>query len=229
MFDERSEQYLKTIGQMEEEGEQATTSSLARSLGVSMPSVTEMLQRLSAKGLVRHRRRGPVRLTKEGQRLASSLIRRHRLWEAFLVRFLGFSWDEVHEEACRLEHATSTGLEERLSSFLRDLDTCPHGHAIPVRAELHRAEPAVPLTKFPVPGPARVARIQDESAQFLRRLTRLDISPGCVLQTEGINSADGSVRVRVEGRPVELAADLARNVMVKPVEKDRAGGDQPRG
>lgn len=225
MIDERSQQYLKAIGQMEEEEEKATTSSLARSLSVSMPSVTEMLQRLSAKGLVHHQRRGQVRLTEDGQRLASSLIRRHRLWEAFLVRFLGFSWDEVHEEACRLEHATSTGLEERLASFLRGLDTCPHGHAIPVREELHRAEPAVPLTKFPAPGRARVARIQDETAQFLRRLTRLDISPGRVLQTEGISSADGSVRVRLDGRSHQVPAKMAEQIMVQPAQTQETPAD----
>jgi len=227
MIDERSEQYLKAIGQMEEEGEQATTSSLARSLSVSMPSVTEMLQRLSAKGLVHHQRRGQVRLTEDGQRLASSLIRRHRLWEAFLVRFLGFSWDEVHEEACRLEHATSTGLEERLASFLRDLDTCPHGHNIPHRASPRRAEPAVPLTKFPGPGPARVVRIQDETAQFLRRLTRLDISPGRVLQPEGVRSADGSVRVRLDGRSHQVPAEVAAQIMVQPAQTEEMPADRP--
>jgi DtxR family Mn-dependent transcriptional regulator len=226
MIDERSQQYLKTIGQMEEEGEEATTSSLARSLGVSMPSVTEMLQRLSAKGLVRHRRRGPVRLTEDGQRLASSLIRRHRLWEAFLVRFLGFSWDEVHEEACRLEHATSAPLEERLAGFLRDLDTCPHGHAIPVRASLPRAEPAVPLSKFPAPGPARVVRILDETAQFLRRLTQLDISPGRVLQTEGVRSGDGSVAVRLDGRSHQVPAEVAEQIMVQPVQMEETPADK---
>jgi DtxR family Mn-dependent transcriptional regulator len=226
MIDERSQQYLKTIGQMEEEGEQATTSSLARCLSVSMPSVTEMLQRLSAKGLVRHQRRGQVRLTKDGQRLASSLIRRHRLWEAFLVRFLGFSWDEVHEEACRLEHATSPDLEERLASFMRDLDTCPHGHNIPYRASPRRAEPAVPLTKFPAPGLARVVRIQDETAQFLRRLTRLDISPGRVLQTEGFRSADGSVRVRLDGRSHQVPAKVAEQIMVQPAQTEEMPADK---
>jgi len=220
MIDERSEQYLKAIGQMEEEGERATTSSLARSLGVSMPSVTEMLQRLSVKGLVEHQRRGQVRLTEDGQRLAISLIRRHRLWEAFLVRFLGFSWDEVHEEACRLEHATSPGMEKRLASFMRDLDTCPHGHNIPHGASPRRAEPAVPLTKFPTPGPARVVRIQDETAQFLRRLTRLDISPGRVLQTEGVSSADGSVRVRLDGRSHHVPAKVAEQIMVQPAQME---------
>jgi DtxR family Mn-dependent transcriptional regulator len=218
MIDERSEMYLKAIGGLEDEEGAATTSSLARHLDVSMPSVTEMLQRLAAKGLVEHEARGPVRLTEEGERLASSLIRRHRLWENLLVQFLGFPWEKVHEEACRLEHATSPELEERLSKFLGDLETCPHGHAIPSKDGRREEEPAVPLAEFRHPGPARVVRIQREAAEFLRRLARLDISPGRVLDTRGAPSRGGPVRVSVEGRSHQVAPELAREVMVQPVE-----------
>jgi len=228
MIDERAQMYLKAVAEFSEEGEEATTSSIARRLDVSQPSVTEMLQRLSAKGLVSHRPRGAVRLTKEGKRLANSLIRRHRLWESFLTRFLGFSWDEVHEEACRLEHGTSPALEERLAELMGDLEACPHGHVIPGREGRASEERATPLSEFPAPGLACVVRIREETADLLHRLARLDISPGCILDTEGVSARDGSVQVRVDGRPVELAADLARNVMVKPAEKDGAGGDQPR-
>jgi DtxR family Mn-dependent transcriptional regulator len=228
MLDERAQMYLKAVAGLSEEGERATTSSIARRLGVSQPSVTEMLQRLSAKGLVSHKPRGPVRLTKEGERLATSLVRRHRLWENFLARFLGFSWEEVHDEACELEHATSPALEERLAALMGDLEACPHGHAIPGRKGRAREERAIPLSEFSVPGPARVVRLREETADFLHRLARLDISPGCILETEGASAKDGSVQVRVEGRPVELAADLAKIVMVKPAEKNGAGGDQTR-
>jgi DtxR family Mn-dependent transcriptional regulator len=218
MIDERTEMYLKAIGRLEDEEGAATTSSLARHLGVSMPSVTEMMQRLAARGLVDHERRGPVRLTEEGERLASSLIRRHRLWESFLVQFLGLPWEKVHEEACRLEHATSPELEERLSRFLGDLETCPHGHAIPSRDGQRDAEPAVPLAEFRRSGPARVVRIQREAADFLRRLARLDIGPGRVLDTRGAPSGGGPVRVSVGGRSHQVAPELAREVMVQPVE-----------
>ncbi len=228
MLDERAEMYLKAVAELGEEGEEATTSSIARRLDVSQPSVTEMLQRLSAKGLVSHKPRGPVRLTKQGERLATSLIRRHRLWENFLVRFLGFSWEEVHDEACKLEHGTSPALEERLAELMSDLEACPHGHTIPGRKGRAREERATPLSEFPARERARVVRIQDERAEFLQRLARLDISPGCILDTEGTSARDGSAQVRVDGRPVELAADLAKNVMVKPVEKDGAEEDQPR-
>jgi len=225
MIDERTEMYLKAIGQMEEEGEPATTSGLARHLDVSMPSVTEMLQRLTARGLVIHEPRGPIHLSEEGQRLASSLTRRHRLWENFLVHFLGLPWDKVHEEACRLEHATSPDLEERLASFLGDLETCPHGHTIPSRDGRRKAQPAVPLTEFPPPGPARVVRIRREARDFLRRLARLDIGPGRVLNTEGTRPRDGAVRVRVEGHSHQVAPELAQEVMVEPVQAPEAPAD----
>ena len=219
MIEERLEEYLRVIGLAAEQGEKATTSYLARRLGVSMPSITEMLQRLSAKGLIHHKLRGPVTLTAEGHRIASSLIRRHRLWESFLVRFLGFSWDEVHEEAGRLEHATSPALEERLVEFLGDLASCPHGHAIPGRTERGGGKPAVPLSEFPSPGPARVARIQQEAPDFLRRLARLEIRPGRVIEVDGISAEDGSVWVRVGGRLKEVVADLAQSVMVERSEE----------
>lgn len=225
MIDERAQEYLKAIGQLEEEGELATTSALARRLGVSPPSVTEMLQRLSARGLLGREGRGRVRLTQEGQRLANSLIRRHRLWEAFLVRFLGFSWEGVHAEACRLEHGTSDILEDRLAGFLRGLDTCPHGHAIPQGAGRHRAPLAVPLSKFLAPGAARVVRIQDETARFLRRLGRLDIRPGRLIQAEGVSPEDGSVRVRLDDYSHRLAADVAEQIMVRPAEEEEGPED----
>jgi DtxR family Mn-dependent transcriptional regulator len=218
MIEERPEEYLRVIGLAAEEGERATTSYLARRLSVSMPSITEMLRRLSAKGLITHTPRRPVHLTAEGQRVAGSLIRRHRLWESFLVRFLGFSWDEVHDEAGRLEHATSPALEERLAEFLGDLASCPHGHAIPGRTEQAGATTAMPLSEFPSQGATRVARIQREIPDFLRRLARLDIRPGQVIKVERVSAEDGSVWVRVEGRLKEIAADLAGSVMVQRPE-----------
>jgi len=218
MNEERGEEYLKIIGLAGEAGEAATTSLLAQRLDVAMPSVTEMLQRLSTKGLVEHKARGQVRLTPEGQRQATSLIRRHRLWENFLVQCLGFSWDEVHEEAGRLEHATSPALEERLAEFLGDLASCPHGHAIPGRTAQAGATTAVPLSEFPTRGATRVARIQREIPDFLRRLARLGIRPGQVIEVERVSAEDGSVWVRVEGRLKEVAADLAGSVMVERPE-----------
>ncbi|MGD0765902.1 MAG: metal-dependent transcriptional regulator [Dehalococcoidia bacterium] len=222
MIEERPEEYLKIIGLAAEHGEEVTTSYLAVRLCVSMPSITQMLQRLAAKGLVEHLPRRPVRLTAEGQRAANSLIRRHRLWESFLVRFLGFSWDEVHEEAGRLEHATSTALEERLVEFLGDLASCPHGHAIPGRKHVTLSTQILPLSQFDSAGAARIIRIRDETPEFLRRLARLDVRPDRVIEVEGVNAEDGSVWVRVDGKLKEVAADLAGSVMVERLKEAAA-------
>jgi DtxR family Mn-dependent transcriptional regulator len=227
MIEERLEEYLKVIGQAAESDEAATTSLLAQRLGVSMPSVTEMVQRLSAKGLVDHTPRGRVQLTPEGERHALSLIRRHRLWESFLVRFLGFTWDEVHDEAGRLEHVTSPALEERLAEFLSDLTSCPHGHAIPGRSA--GEADAMPLSMFEAPGFARVARIRQETPDFLRRLARLDMRPGRLIEVERVDPRDGSIWVRIEGRIKEVMPDLAQAVMVQPAKGDEpvlVGGDK---
>ncbi len=222
MTDERTEMYLKAIGQIEDEGEVATTSSLAGRLGVSMPSVTEMLRRLVARGLAEREPRRPVRLTAEGQRLAGSLVRRHRLWETFLFDSLKMPWDQVHEEACRLEHCTSPVVEERLSAFLSGAERCPHGHAIPREDGRRQEEPAVPLTEFPRPGRARVVRIQRETADDLRRLARLRIAPGRTLAIEAVYPRDRSVSVQVAGHRRRVGHELAKQVMV-----ERAGNRPP--
>jgi len=219
MIEERPEEYLKIIGLAAERGEEVTTSYLARRLDLSMPSITQMLQRLAAKGLIQHTPRGPVRLTAEGQRIAISLIRRHRLWENFLVHSLGFSWDEVHEEAGRLEHVTSPALEERLVEFLGDLASCPHGHAIPGRSDLQRA---LPLSEIESTGPVRIVRIREETPDFLRRLAHLEVRPGRIIEVERISADDGSVWVRIDGKPKEIMADLAANVMVEKSEESMA-------
>lgn len=216
MIEERPEEYLKIIGLAAERGEEVTTSYLARRLNLSMPSITQMLQRLAARRLIQHTPRGPVRLTAEGQRIAISLIRRHRLWESFLVHSLGFSWDEVHEEAGRLEHATSPALEERLAEFLGDLSSCPHGHAIPGRSALQRA---LPLSEFDSPGSVRIVRIRDETPDFLRRLAHLDVRPGRLIEVERVSVEDGSVWVRIDGKLKELVADLAGSVMVERLDE----------
>lgn len=224
MIEERPEEYLKIIGLAAEHGEEVTTSYLAGRLNLSMPSITQMLQRLAAKGFIEHPPRGPVRLTAEGQRAANSLIRRHRLWESFLVRFLGFSWDEVHEEAGRLEHVTSPALEERLVEFLGDLASCPHGHAIPGRKQKTSSPRLMVLAAFDSPGKARIVHIREETPDFLRRLARLDMRPERVIEVERVSPEDGSVWVRIDGGLKEIAADLATSVVVERLEEPEAVG-----
>ena len=130
-FEEATEEYLEAIYRLEKEGPGVTTSGLASELGISPASVSGMLKKLSSEGYVDHQPRGDARLTQKGLAVAVRVIRRHRLAECLLTDMLKMSWDEVDAEACRLEHAISARVEDRLVAILGDPKVCPHGHPIP--------------------------------------------------------------------------------------------------
>jgi DtxR family Mn-dependent transcriptional regulator len=130
-FDESTEEYLEAIYRLEREGTGVSTSGLASELGITTASVSGMLKKLSNDGYIDHRARGEAKLTRSGLEIAVRVIRRHRLAECLLTEVLGMGWDEVHAEACRLEHAISARVEERLVAILGDPKVCPHGHPIP--------------------------------------------------------------------------------------------------
>src|SRR3981081_1056267 len=130
-FTRSQEDYLKALYQLHGDQRPVPTRELAQRLGISSPSVSEMVTRLSAQGLVEHDRYRGQQLTREGRKVALELIRHHRLLEMFLVRVLGFSWDEVHEEAERLEHVISERMEQRIFELLGRPGLDPPGHALP--------------------------------------------------------------------------------------------------
>src|SRR5215472_4220878 len=159
------EDYVLAIYRTQAAGEHVLGARLAEQLGVSPPTVTEMLGRLRREGLVAAGR--PVRLTEAGLGLARTLVSRHRLAERFLVDVLGLGWEEVHEEAHRLEHAMSARVTERLAEFLGHPTTCPHGHPI---MEAGATEPDLalrPLTSVAVGGAGVVRRIAIEEPALL--------------------------------------------------------------
>ena len=144
VFTRSQEDYLKALYLLGGDERPVPTRDLAQRLGISSPSVSEMVTRLSAQGLVEHDRYRGQQLTREGRKVALELVRHHRLLEMFLVRVLGYSWDEVHDEAERLEHVISERMEQRIFELLGRPQLDPHGHAIPtlggkVRAVSHRA------------------------------------------------------------------------------------------
>lgn len=178
-----------------------SSNSLAHHLGVKAASVTGMLQRLAVQKppLVKYEKHHGARLTTPGKTRALEVIRHHRLLERFLHDILDYSWDEVHEEAERLEHFISERLEDRIAAKLGDPETDPHGHAIPERngAVLQRDE--VLLSKWACGVPAVVSSVSDRDAPALREMERLGIRPGVPITVEaGTRSA--SVLVRIGGR-----------------------------
>src|SRR5213594_511214 len=143
-FTRSQQDYLKSLYLLGGADHPVPTRELAQKLGISSPSVSEMVTRLTSQGLVEHDRYRGQQLTREGRRIALELVRHHRLLEMFLVEVLGYSWDEVHEEAERLEHVISERMERRIFELLGRPELDPHGHVIPtlggkVRAVSHRA------------------------------------------------------------------------------------------
>jgi len=171
--------YLKTIYHHTEwQDERITPSQLAAELGLAPSSVTEMVQKLAAQGLVTHRPYGPVSLSEEGERRAAAIIRRHRLIETWLVREFGYSWDEVHDEAEVLEHSISDRLLEGIDERLGRPRFDPHGDAIPdAGGQVHR-EPFVLLAQAPAGHVGRVLRVSDRDPVLLRAVESAGVAVG---------------------------------------------------
>jgi len=209
------EDYIKGILKLESAGGNVTTSALARHLGVGDGSVTDMVKKLSEKKLIQYEPYQGVKLTEAGRKIAMKTVRRHRLWEMFLVRFLGYSWDEIHDEAERLEHATSEELERRLDKALGYPKSDPHGDPIPnerggLSALRARSLPDVAEGKSVV-----IVRVSDENPEILQYLTRLGLNLQSHLKVVEKIEFDGSIIVRVGTREIALSARLAESIFVE--------------
>lgn len=196
------EDYLKTIFLLSTRGETVTTGLLARELHVSSPSVSAMVKRLVDGELVTRGR--TVTLTDAGRRAALRVVRRHRLLETFLVSALHMSWDEVHEEAERLEHAVSDRLEARIDAVLGHPTHDPHGDPIPGLAGEHDESWGQSLTAAPEGARFHVERVSDRESEALRYLGERGLRPGVVVEVEELEPYGGPRWIRVEGRRVAL-------------------------
>ena len=215
---ESVDDYLKAILELGGADElRVTTNALAERLRVRTPSVTGMLQRLASErpALVLYEKHRGVRLTAAGKQRAWELVRHHRLLELFLHDVLKYSWDEVHEEAERLEHFISERFEDRVAAILGDPEIDPHGHIIPQKyaAGVYREE--VPLARWPLQTPARISSVSDRNPAVLRELERLGLMPGTLLTVERRNAAS-SLSVRLTGRAdaIRVSLDLADCISV---------------
>ncbi|UYK41658.1 metal-dependent transcriptional regulator [Microbacterium terricola] len=196
--------YLKTIYHHTEwQSDPITPSQLAAELSLAPSSVTEMVQKLAAQGLVTHRPYGPIRLSTAGEVRAAAIIRRHRLVETWLVREFGYSWDEVHDEAEVLEHVLSDRLLARIDERLGHPRFDPHGDAIPdADGHVHR-EAFVLLRTAPTGHTGRVLRVSDRDPQLLRAVEAAGVSVGAVV------TAVDAATLRLGGADVSLPGDAA--------------------
>jgi DtxR family Mn-dependent transcriptional regulator len=196
------EEYLQTIFWLEEAGLPITAANVARAMQVSAPTVHEMVGRLEADGYVRRHEDKSLAFTDSGRDHAAGVVRRHRLIERFLTDVLGIPWDEVHEEAERLEHAMSPVLEERMLAAIGDAKTCPHGHPIVEGAR----EVGVPLADVQEGASVRILRFENEAEDLLHYLKDAGFHPGL----EGTLASAGEHEIAVE-------ADGHRHVVTRSV------------
>ena len=209
------EDYAKTIyGLAEWEGADVTATSLAKTLGVSNPSVSLMTRKMAELGLVDHQPYAPLRLTAAGRRLALAMVRRHRLIETWLVRELDYSWDEVHDEAERLEHAVSEKFVERLDAKLGHPTADPHGDPIPTKdLSLDYPETTL-LCRAPEGALVTVKQVDDSVPEALRALTDQQIEIGARLTVLTSQSGDVKLQGPTGGEDFDLSHQVAHAVRV---------------
>lgn len=215
--------YLKQIYLLQEDTGRATTQMLADRLGVKPPSVTAMVKRLAEDEggpLVRHAPYRGVELTERGMAVALEMLRHHRLIELFLSELLGVPWDQVHDEAERLEHVLSEDLEDRIAAKLGNPTIDPHGDPIPSREGMMPARTLLRLTDLTAGTAGTIARIEQQDQAVLRYLESLGLVLGAHLTLEGIAPFGGVVTVRVttSGGEVSQAigSDLAARILMEP-------------
>jgi DtxR family transcriptional regulator, Mn-dependent transcriptional regulator len=208
------EDYLKAIYELERAGEAAETNAIARLLGIAPASVSGMMRRLAEQGLIMHERYRGARLTPAGRRAALRTLRRHRVIEAYLTTALGYSWDRVHDEAERLEHAASDELIDRMAAAIGEPETDPHGAPIPTREGTLRERSLVALASLEPGAVARVERVSDRNAERLRYLGELGIVPGVTVHVIAREPFGGPIALRVADTPRTIGPELAAHILV---------------
>jgi DtxR family Mn-dependent transcriptional regulator len=215
---EAIEDFLKTVYMLQQEHDRVQTSALAEALDISAPSITEMAKKLAKANLVVHEPYRGIRLTPEGERVALEIVRHHRLLELFLVRALGYTWDEVHEEAERLEHAVSERLAERIAEYLGNPRYDPHGDPIPgPTGELTRRD-LTPLSRWPVGEKGIVARLRDQAPEMLRYLAEKGLVVGAEVQMIKADPFDGPITLLVNRSQQVIGANVAHYILVSVSE-----------
>jgi DtxR family Mn-dependent transcriptional regulator len=214
------EDYLKAVYRLRDSvgpGGQVTTQRLADELGVTGPSVTNMVKRLHDLRLLSHTRYHGVELTPAGEKIALEVLRHHRLLELYLAETLGYAWDEVHAEAERLEHHVSDELEARMDSVLGHPKRDPHGDPIPSREGQIDPVSGVQLVHLAPGECATVTRVSDRDPEQLRYLGSLGLYPGATVAVAERLPFDGPLRIRVDGTEHIIGRSLAAAVHVVPI------------
>ena len=209
--------YLKNIYELTENGEMASTNALAKKLNISAPSVTGMVQKLaSAKpALVEYQKHQGVTLTNDGRKAALEVIRHHRLLEAWLVQTLGYSWDEVHEEAERLEHVISEDFERRIAAAMGHPIRDPHGEPIPTEDLKMPLDDSTPLSSLRPNQTAIIQRVKASDADLLRYLDELGLVPGARIEVKAYSPYDHNLTVKVGRKTTVLGLNITGQIFIE--------------
>ncbi len=208
------EDYLKAVYRLLEQGVPATTQALAEELGITGPSVTNMVKRLHAMRLLTHTKYQGVELTPAGEKIALEVIRHHRLLELYLAETLGYSWDEVHDEAEKLEHHVSDDLEARMDSALGYPTRDPHGDPIPAADGSVSGDQGIALRDAAEDATCRVIRVSDRDPELLRYLGTLALVPGATVSVTERMPFDGLLRIQVGDAEHVVGRQLTEAVFV---------------
>ncbi len=218
----RIEEYLEYVFKLQEMHESTTTSKLAERLELSPSSVSEMLKQLEQKGLVKYAEKGVV-LTEEGELKAKKVIRKHRLSERLLTDILGFKWDKVHEEACRLEHDISPEMEEKIEEKLGNPRTCPHGYPIPDKEGLIVQDNTQKLSELKPNEKGVIISVFEENSEMLQYLGSLGLYPQVEVEVKSIAPLGGPILVIVAEEEKSLGKELTEKILVQKSEVIRIG------
>jgi DtxR family Mn-dependent transcriptional regulator len=211
------ENYLKVIHRLSEAtSEDISTNAVAEVMQTKAASVTDMLRKLAEKGWVNYQKYQGVRLSPAGEKIALSIVRKHRLWEVFLVDKMGFNWDEVHEIAEQLEHIESDELVQKLDAYLGFPKTDPHGDPIPNKEGILPELAYLHLSDIKAGKNCILMGVAQDSAVFLQLLTKLNLSLGAKLAIKEINEFDRSFFVSInDAEPIFISHEVAKNILVK--------------
>ena len=215
MFSKAEENYLKAIFKLSEKiGASVSTNAIADELNTKPSSVSDMLKKLSEKNLIHYVKYQGVSLTKSGYNLAVQVVRKHRLWEVFLVTHLNFKWDEVHAIAEQLEHIKSKALVNRLDAFLNNPSYDPHGDPIPNEKGSFPKSSAIPLNLLKVKTSGKVVAVERDEPSFLNYLDKIQMSIGTHVEIVDVNDFDHSIDIKINDTPIHISLEVAKNILI---------------
>ena len=208
------ENYLKAIYHLSLQAENVSTNQIAASLNTKAASVTDMLKKLADKQLINYAKYQGVTLTPEGKKIAIHIIRKHRLWEYFLVEKLNFKWDEVHDVAEELEHISSKELIDRLDVFMGNPKFDPHGDPIPDIDGNFKSYELKPVSALLVNETGVISGVREHSSAFLQYLEKMQLTIGKKIQVAEIAGYDHSVILKIKDQSIHISREVANNLLI---------------